>query len=89
MSKERARDKLRELSKLFTEPSDVPEENPHEKYTLQGVCAEPHTVYVRERNKPGNDSDLPDVGSEEWQWWKLSYEASAAQPVSCTVSYFP
>ncbi|KAI4177783.1 MAG: hypothetical protein LQ343_000247 [Gyalolechia ehrenbergii] len=83
-SKEKAREKLRELSKLFTQPSDVPEENPRERYTLRGVCAEPHTVYVQERTRPRSDGNLPDVGTDEWQWWKLKYEASAGQPISCT-----
>ncbi|KAL8714284.1 MAG: hypothetical protein Q9225_006599 [Loekoesia sp. 1 TL-2023] len=84
-SKEKARDKLRELSKLFTEPSDIPEENPHEKYTLRGVCAEPHTVYVQDRTKPDSANNMPDAETNEWQWWKLTYEGSAAQPISCTV----
>ncbi|KAL8826488.1 MAG: hypothetical protein Q9170_007380, partial [Blastenia crenularia] len=83
-SKEKARDKLRELSKLFTEPSDVPGETPREKYTLRGVCAEPHTVYVQERAANGSEEDLLDVGTDEWQWWKLNYEISAAHPISRT-----
>lgn len=87
-SMERARDKLRELSKLFTEPTEIAEESPHDRYTLRGVCAKTDTVYVQERTKPDIESSLlPDAGAEaegEWQWWKLSYEASAAQPVSCT-----
>ncbi|KAL8933923.1 MAG: hypothetical protein Q9216_006156 [Gyalolechia sp. 2 TL-2023] len=81
-SKEKARDKLRELSKLFTEPSDIPEENPREKYTLRGVCAEPHTVYVQERTRAGSDGEMLDEGPDEWQWWKLKYEVSAGQPIS-------
>lgn len=84
-SKELARDKLRELSKLFTEPSDIPEESPQDRYTLRGVCAEPHTVYVQERANPHAADDLVGgLGEEEWQWWKLSYEASAAHPISTT-----
>lgn len=83
-SKEQAREKLREVSKVFTEPSDIPEENPRDKYTLRGVCAEPHTVYVQEWAKPGSSSDLLDVSTDEWKWWKLKYEVSATQPISCT-----
>lgn len=84
-SKERARGKLRELSELFTEPSNVPEESPRNRYTLRGVCADPHTVYVQERTNPPPEDDLLDLEEEaEWQWWKLKYEASAAQPtISC------
>ncbi|KAI4151487.1 MAG: hypothetical protein L6R39_002029 [Caloplaca ligustica] len=83
-SKELARDRLRELSKLFTEPSDIPAESPRDRYTLRGVCANSHTVYVQERNPSASEDKLVDVGAEEeWQWWKLSYDASATQPVSC------
>ncbi|KAL8730586.1 MAG: hypothetical protein Q9181_004599 [Wetmoreana brouardii] len=84
-SRDKAREKLRELSKLFTEPSDIPEESPHDRYTLRGVCAEPETVYVQERSKPDDEDevliDAPAAG--DWQWWKLSYDAHAAQPTSC------
>ncbi|KAI4114270.1 MAG: hypothetical protein LQ345_004921, partial [Seirophora villosa] len=85
-SKKLAGEKLRELSKLFTEPSDVPDDPPQDRYTLRGVCAAPHTVYVQERTKADSEDDLLDLGSgeEEWQWWKLSYEVSAAQPISCS-----
>ncbi|KAL8764215.1 MAG: hypothetical protein Q9184_000184 [Pyrenodesmia sp. 2 TL-2023] len=85
-SKERTRGKLRELSELFTEPSNVPEESPRDRYTLRGVCADPHTVYVQERANPPPEDNLLDLEEEaEWQWWKLNYEVSAAQPIiSCT-----
>ncbi|KAL8927954.1 MAG: hypothetical protein Q9208_002029 [Pyrenodesmia sp. 3 TL-2023] len=85
-SKEKARGKLRELSELFTEPSNVPEESPRDRYTLRGVCAGPHTVYVQERTNPPPENDLLDLAEEaEWQWWRLHYEASTAQPIiSCT-----
>ncbi|KAI4149572.1 MAG: hypothetical protein LQ341_001282 [Variospora aurantia] len=84
-SKEAARGKLRELSKLFTESSDNPDDCPQDRYTLRGVCAAPHIVYVQERIKSDSEDDLLDLGpGEDWQWWKLSYEANAAQPVSCT-----
>ncbi|KAL9596116.1 MAG: hypothetical protein Q9219_006015 [cf. Caloplaca sp. 3 TL-2023] len=82
-SKEKAREKLRELSKLLTEPSNIAEETPHDKYTLRGVCADPSTVYVLERNIPDSDDGMPEGEADEWRWWKLSYEANAVQPISC------
>ncbi|KAI4208017.1 MAG: hypothetical protein LQ346_000181 [Caloplaca aetnensis] len=85
-SKERARSRLRELSELFTEPSNVPGESPRDRYTLRGICADPHTVYVQERTNPQSEENLLDLkGEAEWQWWRLNFEASGAQPlVSCT-----
>ncbi|KAL8948869.1 MAG: hypothetical protein Q9222_004973 [Ikaeria aurantiellina] len=76
-SKREAREKLQELSKLFTEPSEIPTESPHDRYTLRGVCAEPHTVYVQERRDIDNANELlvSDEAETSWQWWKLHYEA--------------
>ncbi|KAL8695734.1 MAG: hypothetical protein Q9201_007970, partial [Fulgogasparrea decipioides] len=84
-SRDKAREKLRELSKLFTEPSDIPGETPHDKYTLRGVCAEPETVYVQERSKPDDEDEvlIDAPAADHWQWWRLSYDAHAAQPTSC------
>ncbi|KAL8710943.1 MAG: hypothetical protein Q9220_004542 [cf. Caloplaca sp. 1 TL-2023] len=85
-SKREAREKLQELSKLFTEPSEIPEESPHDRYTLRGVCAEPHTVYVQERKDIGHANDLlvNDEAEDSWSWWKLHYEAGSAPFVSST-----
>ncbi|KAL8690907.1 MAG: hypothetical protein Q9218_003759 [Villophora microphyllina] len=82
-SKDKAREELRELSKLFTEPSDIPEESPQDRFTLRGVCANPSTVYVQERTRSSPDADLFDGPANDWQWWKLTYNAYVAQPVSC------
>ncbi|KAL9587784.1 MAG: hypothetical protein Q9212_000076 [Teloschistes hypoglaucus] len=82
-SKNQAREQLRELSKLFTEPSDIPEESPHDRYTLRGVCADVNTVYVQERIKSSPDNNLIDAPTNDWQWWKLTYDGHVAQPTSC------
>ncbi|KAL8777008.1 MAG: hypothetical protein Q9194_002810 [Teloschistes cf. exilis] len=82
-SKNKAREQLRELSKLLTEPSDIPEESPQNRYTLRGVCADVNTVYVQERIKSNPDTNLVDASSNDWQWWKLTYDAHVAQPTSC------
>ncbi|KAI4260280.1 MAG: hypothetical protein LQ352_000402 [Teloschistes flavicans] len=57
-SKDKAREQLRELSKLFTEPSDDVEDSPRDRYTLRGVCADVDTVYVQERMKSSPGTDL-------------------------------
>ena len=84
-SKTAALDKLRQLSKLLTEPSDVTAESPDERYTLRGVCADLNTVYVHEKSTQDAEAQVVEVDTQEWQWWKLSYEAHASQPVQCTV----
>ncbi|KAL9000040.1 MAG: hypothetical protein Q9169_001285 [Polycauliona sp. 2 TL-2023] len=83
-SKNTVQARLRELSKLLTEPSDIPEESPHDKYTLRGVCADPHTVYVQERTKMETHEDMLDGDAEDWQWWKLHYESNQTTSISCT-----
>ncbi|KAL8863752.1 MAG: hypothetical protein Q9174_007552, partial [Haloplaca sp. 1 TL-2023] len=83
-SKTAAHDKLRQLSKLFTEPSDNIAKCPEERYTLRGVCADPKTVYVQERSIRDAEAQFVELDTPEWQWWKLSYEAHASQPVECT-----
>ncbi|KAL8803592.1 MAG: hypothetical protein Q9182_003097 [Xanthomendoza sp. 2 TL-2023] len=84
-SKQKAQAMLREVSKLLTLPCEIPEESPHDRYTLRGVCAEPHTVYVQERARVELEDNLIDLEPDNWQWWKLEYEKSRAQTqVSCT-----
>ncbi|KAL8848834.1 MAG: hypothetical protein Q9221_006130 [Calogaya cf. arnoldii] len=83
-SKNTVQARLRELSKLLTEPSDIPEESPCNRYTLRGVCAEPHTVYVQERAEMKTVDDMLNGEAEDWQWWKLHYESNQTTSVSCT-----
>ncbi|KAL8734886.1 MAG: hypothetical protein Q9166_001238 [cf. Caloplaca sp. 2 TL-2023] len=83
-SKKDAQARLRQLSKLLTEPSDIPEESPHDRYTLRGVCAEPNTVYVQERSRIDTQGSLPDGPAADWQWWKFHYDSNAHSRFSCT-----
>jgi len=86
-SREQALAKLRELSKLYTKPSENPEEPPYHKYTLRGVSTEPNTTYVLAN--PMGAEDLMSTDESEWQWWKLQYSRGDARPVSCTVCLRP
>ncbi|CAO1603963.1 hypothetical protein XANCAGTX0491_007537 [Xanthoria calcicola] len=83
-SKSQVQARLRDLSKLLTEPSDIPEESPRERYTLRGVCAEPHTVYVQERTELETADDMLNRNAEDWQWWKCHYESNQTTSITCT-----
>ncbi|KAL8752817.1 MAG: hypothetical protein Q9199_005484 [Rusavskia elegans] len=83
-SKAKVQARLRDLSKLLTEPSDIPEESPRDRYTLRGVCAEPHTVYVQERTELETPDDMLNGEAEDWQWWKCHYESNQTTSISCT-----
>lgn len=81
-AKEKARASLRELSKLYTEPSDDPSEPTLHRYTLRGVSTTKNTTYVCRRAEP----DLIDMGLDEDskpkedQWWRIEYPTSGARP---------
>lgn len=87
--KEKARDSLRQLSKLYTEPSSDPNEPPTHKYTLRGVSTTKSTMYIRRKA----EIDLIDMGLENDglpssgdQWWKIEYASSGSNPVTVEVS---
>lgn len=68
---------LREISKTLTEPSESPSEPPIYKYTLRGVCTQPHVTYVLS-DPQATAGDLMDMDSEphdNYQWWRISYSA--------------
>ncbi|GES65805.1 ubiquitin interaction motif protein [Aspergillus terreus] len=75
--KQDATEALRNYSKALTEPSKSLDEPPHNKYTLRGVCTEPHVTYVLRptaATQPGAES------SEcEWQWWRISFSTEDAK----------
>jgi hypothetical protein len=67
---------LRGYSKLLTEAPDAPGEPPLRKYTLRGVCTEPHITYVLKRADANGSGDLMDLDGEQAtgdQWWRISY----------------
>lgn len=75
--KQSAVEALRSCSKTLTEPTDSPDEPPHQMYTLRGVCTEPQVTYVLKRNTGNNTSGAMDVNDkgENYQWWRLSFSA--------------
>ena len=83
-----AEEKLTQLSKLYTEPSEMLEAPPHHKYTLRGVCAQPHTVYVKERSRLHTNGEVSDGNAEDEPWWKLSFMANASPSNSSSVGFF-
>lgn len=86
ISKEKARQKLNEFSKLYTKPSDDPEVHPYHKYMLRGVCSLASTLYVLERTQPDDENDILSSEPTDWQWWKISFIGTDSKPVSRTVS---
>lgn len=90
--REKAIDSLRELSKLYTHPSELPNQPPLHKYTLRGVSPSKNTVYICRTAVPELiDIDLESEGSQPKgdQWWKIHYEPSESKPVNIEVSVIP
>lgn len=84
--KEDARKQLKEISQLYTRPSDDSSEPPHHKYTLRGVSIglvanNPHKLYVLERIKPEGVDDMLSTEAKDWQWWKLDFLTCDTKPV--------
>jgi hypothetical protein len=73
--KQQALESLRGSSKFLTEPSDTPGEPPVHKYTLRGVCTEPHVTYVLRRRIP--DPETPP--SDDYDWWRISFSVDDAK----------
>ncbi|KAI9871811.1 MAG: hypothetical protein M1830_002426, partial [Pleopsidium flavum] len=84
--RDEARDQLRNLSQLLTKPTDNPEEPPHNKYTLRGVSTEPHITYVLQQLDPNDIDHSSNAEATGWQWWRISYSAADANPISTTAS---
>jgi len=86
---EKTKEALRELSKLYTQQSDDPNEPKLHKYTLRGVSTSKNTMYVcRQAELDLIDMSLgsedSEVGQDE-QWWKISYAPSESKPVQVEV----
>ena len=73
--------KLKEISQLYTNPVDDPNQPPHEKYTLRGVSTGANVVYVLEKTKPDEEKDILSADAKDWQWWKIEYLSTEATPV--------
>ncbi len=77
---------MKEISQLYTKPSDDPSQPPHEKYTLRGVSTSANVVYVLEKTKPDDEEDILSAEAKDWQWWKIEYMSTNTQPVVPQVS---
>ncbi|CAI7571444.1 unnamed protein product [Penicillium manginii] len=76
--KQKALETMRTYSKTLTEPSDSPGEPPIHKYTLRGVCTEPHVTYVLRSERASDPNDLMELDNQsdaQDQWWRISYSA--------------
>ena len=78
------RDRLKEVSKLYTEPSHDPDQPPTHRYTLRGVRTTSHTVYVLEKARPEDENDMLLPAADDWQWWKLDYDTTSVSPIQTT-----
>ncbi|KAJ5794896.1 hypothetical protein N7457_001495 [Penicillium paradoxum] len=80
LRKQSAMESLREISKILTESSESPSEPPVHKYTLRGVCTEPHVIYVLSNPKSTAPAHLMDLDSNtensgNYEWWRISFSA--------------
>ncbi|KAJ5512530.1 hypothetical protein N7463_002082 [Penicillium fimorum] len=78
--KQSAMESLREISKTLTEPPKSPSDPPVHKYTLRGVCTEPHVTYVLSNPNTTAPGHLMDIDSDtekscDYQWWRISFSA--------------
>jgi hypothetical protein len=76
--KQSALESLREISKTLTEPPKSPSEPPVYKYTLRGVCTEPHVTYVLSNPKATGPTHLMDMDTDTetsggYEWWRISF----------------
>ncbi|PMD43684.1 hypothetical protein L207DRAFT_510194 [Hyaloscypha variabilis F] len=85
-SKEKAREELRKLSKLYTAPSVNPFDPKLHPYSLRGVSVSKSTMYICRRAEPDLiDMDL-DGDAEKApkgdQWWRIHYATMGSNPVT-------
>ncbi|EPE34655.1 hypothetical protein GLAREA_10349 [Glarea lozoyensis ATCC 20868] len=82
--RERAREALKNLSKLYTQPSEDPETPKLHPYTLRGVSTTKNTFYVCRVAEPdliNMDLDASEQ-SNAGQWWRIHYATSGPNQVS-------
>jgi hypothetical protein len=71
--KQTALEAMRSYSKSLTEPSQAPGEPPLHKYTLRGVCTEPHVTYVLRAGDTTTSGDIDNENVGATQWWRISF----------------
>jgi len=83
--RERCKAELRELSKLYTEPSGDLDQPTLHRYTLRGVCTGKNTVYICRPAEPSLiDIELESESNQD-QWWRINYASMDPNPVSVEV----
>lgn len=82
--KEKLAKQIRELSNFYKEWSDNKEDSPTHRYSLRGVATDPMTTFVLA--DPNSPEDLIDTLIDDWQWWKICYDAGESEPISIEVS---
>ncbi|KAH6684481.1 hypothetical protein B0J14DRAFT_572979 [Halenospora varia] len=83
--KEKARQTIKDLSKLFTEQSAEADARKLRKYYLRGVSTTKNTTYICRRAEPDlidMDLDKEGASSKRDQWWRINFESSAENPVT-------
>ncbi|KAL4903931.1 hypothetical protein BDW74DRAFT_155659 [Aspergillus multicolor] len=73
---QQAQESLKSYSKYLTGPSTSPGEPPVHKYTLRGVCTEPHITYVLRRSIP---EDNTEPKPDDYEWWRISFSVDDAK----------
>lgn len=81
--KEAAHRALRELSNLYTSPSEDASAPPTHKYTLRGVSVSKFITYINRRAEPNliSMSEDSDMNGQD-QWWMIEYSTSSSNPVN-------
>ena len=82
----KAVEKSASLSQWYTKASEDIEHPPFSKYTLRGVSSAKDTTYVLRRTVGSDDNIVDDEASNEWQWWRLSYQHGQHNAVLRNVS---
>ncbi|KUI71776.1 hypothetical protein VM1G_07364 [Cytospora mali] len=78
---------LREMSNVLTAPSQDPELDPTNKYTLRGVITSPEVVYMC-RRRVAEPFETENAGEKIDQWWRVTWVAGDERPVKQEATVF-
>ncbi|RDW89601.1 hypothetical protein BP6252_01633 [Coleophoma cylindrospora] len=82
--KEKARETFRQVSKLYTEVSNDPDDPELHPYTLRGVATTKDTTYVRRMTMPEPSDQLVELEETKTpsdQWWKMTFSSAGQRPI--------